>query len=154
MNNANEGGPFSPERAGTLPSTSLMKLCYSGRFSEKEMKKRLVGNGGVSAYLKTNDMREAVQRMNNGDENARLILKAMAYQIAKEIGAMAAVLKGEIDAILLTGGIAHQNYLMEFITEYVEFLAPVFIFPGENELESLALGALRVLRGEEGAKKY
>lgn len=154
VNNANEGGPFAPERAGGLPSSSLVKLCYSGKFSYSEMKKRLVGNGGLAAHLGTNDSREVEKRIAGGDEKARLIYEAMAYQIAKEIGAMATVLKGEIDAILLTGGMAKSDMLVEWITERVSFLAPVRVYAGENEMEALALGVLRVLRGEEEGKKY
>ena len=154
VNNANEEGPFSPERSGTLPVSSLVKLCYSGKFSYDEMKRRLVGNGGLVAYLGTNDSVEVEKRIEKGDEKTRLIYEAMAYQIAKEIGAMAMVLKGEVDAILLTGGLARSSLLVDWIEERVSFLAPVHVYAGENEMESMALGALRVLRGEEEAKKY
>ena len=154
VNNANEGGPFSPERAGALPSSSLAKLCYSGEFSAAEMKKRIVGNGGLIAHLGTNDSIEIEQMIEKGDAKARLIYEAMGYQIAKEIGAMATVLKGEVDAVLITGGLAKSDILVDWIKERVSFLAPVHIYAGENEMESLALGALRVLRGEEEAKTY
>ena len=153
-NNANEGGPFSPERSGSLPVSSLAKLCYSGTFSYAEMKKRLVGNGGLIAHLGTNDSIEIERRIEAGDKQARLVYEAMAYQIAKEIGAMATVLKGEVDAILLTGGLAKSDVLIHWIKERVAFLAPVVVYAGENEMEALALGALRVLKGEEEAKTY
>ncbi len=154
VNNANEGGPFSPERAGSLPVSSLAKLCYSEKFTYPEMKKRLVGNGGLVAYLGTNDTREVERRIAEGDEKAKLIYQAMAYQIAKEIGSMAAVLNGEIDAILLTGGVTHSSMLTGWIKEKVSFLGPIYAYPGENEMEALAMGVLRVLNGEEQVKEY
>jgi len=153
-NNANEGGPFSPERAGTLPVSSLLKLCYSGTYSYSQLKKRIVGNGGISAYLGTNDLRDVIARIVKGDEEAQLVFDAMIYQIAKEIGAMATVLKGDIDAIVLTGGMAAEEYLIEALSERISFLSQVFVFPGENEMESLVLGVLRVLRNEEEEKNY
>jgi len=153
-NNANEGGPFSPERAGSLPSSSLAKLCFSGKFSYKEIKKRIVGNGGLSAYLGTNNMQEVVKRVKSGDNKAALIFDAMVYQIAKEIGAMATVLFGKIDSILLTGGMAAEEFLVNAIKERISFLAPVVVYPGENEMESLVMGVLRVLRKEENVKEY
>lgn len=154
VNNANEGGPFSPERAGSLPSSSLVKLCFSGQFTYEELKKRLVGNGGLAAYLGTHDTREVETRIQSGDETARLVYTAMAYQIAKEIGSASTVLKGEVDGICLTGGIARSEIMVEWIRERVGFLAKVMVYPGENELESLALGALRVLRNEEEPLDY
>jgi butyrate kinase len=154
VNNANEGGPFSPERYGYLPVTSLVKLCYSKKFTLEEMKKRLVGNGGIVAYLGTNDVQEVEKRIHEGDEKALLIYEAMAYQISKEIGGMAAVLKCNIDAILLTGGIAHSAMLVDWIKQRVGILAHISVYAGENEMEALALGALRVLRKEEQARLY
>ena len=154
VNNANEGGPFSPERSGSLPVSSLAKLCYSGKFSYDEMKKRLTGQGGMAAYLGTNDMGEVEKRIHRGDKEARLIVEAMAYQIAKEIGAMAAVLRGTINAIILTGGLAHSDLLTQWIFDRIDFLAPVKVYPGEDEMKSLCFGVLRVLRGEEKVKKY
>ena len=154
VNNANEGGPFSPERSGALPVSSLVKLCYSQKYLFDEMKKRLVGNGGLVAHLGTNDSREVEKRIEKGDDKAKLIYEAMAYQIAKEIGAMATVLKGQVDAILLTGGLAHSKILIDWISERTSFIAPVRVYPGENEMAALAMGVLRVLRGEEEAKKY
>lgn len=154
VNNANEGGPFSPERAGSLPSSSLVKLCFSEKFTYKELKKRLVGNGGLIAYLGTNDLDEVREKINTGDKHSKLILDAMIYQISKEIGAMAAVLKGKVDVILLTGGIAHQEYVVKGITEMVSFIADIRVYAGENEMKSLAQGVLRVLKGEEKALEY
>ena len=154
VNNANEGGPFSPERSGALPVSSLVKLCYSQKYLFDEMKKRLVGSGGLVAHLGTNDSREVEKRIEKGDDKAKLIYEAMAYQIAKEIGAMATVLKGQVDAILLTGGLAHSKILIDWISERTSFIAPVRVYPGENEMAALAMGVLRVLRGEEEVKKY
>ncbi len=154
VNNANEGGPFSPDRSGSLPVSSLVKLCYSDKYTLDQMKKRLVGNGGIVAYLGTNDVQEVEKRIKNGDKEALLIYEAMAYQISKEIGAMAAVLKCRIDAILLTGGIAHSTMLVEWIRERVGILAQIHVFAGENEMEALAGGALRVLRNDEQARRY
>jgi butyrate kinase len=154
VNNAYEGGPFSPERAGSLPTSSLVNLCYSGRFTHQEMRRKIVGNAGLSAHLGTHDAREITKRIESGDEKADLIFQSMAYQIAKEIGAMATVLCGRVDAILLTGGLAHCRMLMDWIKKRVSFLAPTYVYPGEREMEALALGALRVLRGEEKTKTY
>ncbi len=154
VNNANEEGPFSPERSGTLPVSSLAKLCYSGEKTYPEMKKRLVGNGGMVAYLGTNDSREVEKRIQNGDTQAKLVYQAMAYQIAKEIGAMFTVLNGDVDAILLTGGMAHSLMLVGWIKKRISFIAPVRVYPGEHEMEAMALGVLRVLHGEETVQHY
>ncbi|MBN2415752.1 butyrate kinase [bacterium] len=154
VNNANEGGPFSPERTGSLPVSSLVKLCYSGEFTYADMKKKITRQGGLTAYLGVNDGRRIVARIEEGDDEAREVFEAMAYQIAKEIGAMATVLSGEVDAIVMTGGLAHQRMLLDWIEARVSFIAPMLVFPGENELEALALGALRVLRGEEEPRNY
>jgi butyrate kinase len=154
VNNANESGPFSPERAGSLPVSSLAKLCYSGKYDYDEMKRRIVGEGGLTAWLGTNDSREVEEMIDSGDEKAELIYKAMAYQIAKEIGAMATVLSGTVDAVLITGGLANSERLVTWVEQRVAFIAPLMVFPGENELEALAMGSLRVLRGEENAKTY
>lgn len=153
-NNANEGGPFSPERAGDLPVGALMKLCYSGKYTQAEMKKMIVGKAGLAGYLGTNDARDVLARINAGDIHAELIFDAMAYQIAKEIGAMSTVIKGKVDAIVLTGGIAYSELLCELIEKRVRFIAPVKIYPGEDEMLALAEGANRVLSGEEKAKIY
>ncbi len=154
VNDANEEGPFSPERAGSLPVSSLAKLCYSGGKTYSEMKKRLVGNGGMVAYLGTNDGREVEKRIQHRDTQAKLVYEAMAYQIAKEIGAMSTVLNGSVDAILITGGMAHSLILTEWIRQRVSFIAPIRIYPGEHEMEAMALGVLRVLCGEEKVRYY
>lgn len=153
--NALDGeGPFSPERSGSLPVGDLVKLCYSGKYSLDEMKKMIKGNGGIVSYLNTNDAREVGQRIKNGDEYAELVYKAMAYQVAKEIGTCAAVLKGKVDGILVTGGIAYDKEFTSWIEERVKFICDVTVYPGEDELMALAEGGLRVLRGEEEAKVY
>ncbi len=154
VNNANDEGPFSPQRCGTLPITGLAKLCYSGKYTEKEMMQQLIKRGGLTALAGTDDMEEIKRRIDSGDEKAELYARAMAYQIAKEIGAYSAVLAGKVDAILITGGIAHNNWFIDWIKERIEWIAPIFVFPGEDEMEALALGALRVLRGEEQPKEY
>jgi len=155
VNNALDGdGPFSPERSGGLPVGQLAKLCFSGEYSHNDIKKLIKGNGGLVAYLGTNDGREVVKMIEEGDKKAELVYKAMAYQVAKEIGACAAVLKGKVDAIILTGGIAYDKEFTAWIKENVEFISQVLIYPGEDEMIALAEGGLRVLRGEEEAKKY
>ncbi len=154
VNNANDGGPFSPERVGTLPLTGFMKLCYSGKYEQKELKKNLIGKGGLMAYLGTSDVREITARIESGDDNARLVLEAMAYQIAKEIGAMATVMKGEVDAIILTGGIAQSKMVTDWISERVSFIAPVILKPGQNELKALADHAINALSNPKIVKDY
>jgi butyrate kinase len=154
VNNANDGGPFSPQRSGSLPTTGLIKLCFSGRYSAAELKKRVVGNGGLKAYLGTDDAREAARAMRKGDKKARLVLDAMTYQIAKECGAMAAVLNGGQDAVVVTGGISQNETVMELLTPRLEWLGKLLVYPGEDELCALAKGALRVLRDEEKHKVY
>ena len=153
VNNANDEGPFSPERTGELPVGDVVKLAYSGKYTQKELKKRFVGRGGLVAYLGTNDLLKALEMAKN-DEKANLIIEAMAYQIAKEIGGMCAVLGGNIDAIVLTGGMANSSDFVNRIKSYIYKFAPVFVVPGEYEMEALALGALRVLKGEEKPKKF
>lgn len=155
VNNALDGdGPFSPERSGGLPVGQLAKLCFSGEYTLDEIKKLITGKGGLVAYLGSNDGREVVKMIEAGDKKAELVYKAMAYQVAKEIGACAAVLKGKVDAIILTGGIAYDKEFTAWIKEDVEFISQVLIYPGEDEMIALAEGGLRVLRGEEEAKKY
>ena len=154
VNNANDAGPFSPERAGTVPVGALIKLCYSGKYTQAEMKKMTVGKAGFVGYLGTNDARNVIKMIENGDKKAELVFDAMTYQIAKEIGAVATVLSGKVDAILLTGGIAYSNLLCEKISKRVQFIAPVKIYPGEDEMLALAEGTQRVLNGEETAKIY
>ena len=147
-------GPFSPERSGGLPVGGLMRLCYSDELTKEEIGKRIKGNGGVVAYLGTNDIREVEEMISNGDKKAELIYDAMVYQICKEIGAYATVLKGDVDAIILTGGIAYSSSIREKIEDKVKFIAPVKAYPGEDEMIALAQGGLRVLRGEEEALDY
>ena len=147
-------GPFSPERTGGLPAESLIKLCFSGKYTEEQMTGFVNKAGGMNAYIGTNDLRVCEERMAKGDETAKLVHHAMAYQISKEIGAMLISLKGCADAIVLTGGLAYSKLFTDTIIEYVGKLAPVMIYPGEDELGALAEGTLRVLRGEEEAKEY
>lgn len=155
VNNAVGGeGPFSPERSGGIPAARLVELCFSGQYSEEEMLKKLVGNGGLVAYLGTNDAMEVENRISQGDEEARLVYEAMAYQVAKEIGAGSTVLRGSVDAVVITGGLAHSEMLVGLIIERVSFIAPVKVYPGEDELKALASGGLRVLAGLEEAKNY
>lgn len=151
---SDDEGPFSPERAGRVPCRDLIDACYSGKFDKDTMKKKLRGNGGLKAYLNTVDARDVEKMIEKGDEKAKLVYEAMSYQIAKGIGELATVVKGKVDAIIITGGIAYSNMTTNWIKERVEFIAPVEIMPGENEMEALALGILRVLRGEESAREY
>lgn len=155
VNNALDGeGPFSPERTGGLPVGDLAKLCFSGKYTHADIKKMIKGKGGLVAYLDTNDGRDVVKMIENGDENAKLVFEAMAYQVAKEIGSCAAVLKGKVDAIILTGGLAYGEMLTNWIKARVEFISEVIIYPGEDEMSALAQGGLRVLRNEEAPQKY
>jgi len=154
VNNANQGGPFSPERTGTLPALDLVEYIFSEEPDKNEMKKKLVGRGGLTAYLGTADAREVERRIEAGDEEAESIYRAMIYQISREIGRMAAALSGAVDAIFLTGGLAYSDYLTSRVRDRVEFIAPVHIFPGAEELENLVRGGLRVMRGQEQAQKY
>lgn len=147
-------GPMSPERSGGVPIEPIIHMCFSGKYSEKEMVDKVSRGGGMGAYLGTTDFRECEQRSYEGDQMANNIREAMAYQVSKEIGAMAAVLAGDIDAILLTGGLSYSKWFTDYIISHVECFAPVTIYPGEDELLALAEGALRVLRGEEKAKIY
>lgn len=154
-NNALDGeGPFSPERAGTLPAADLIHLCFSGRYSEDQLKKRVAGQAGLMAHLGTTDIPEIMRMIENGDQHAKLLIDAMIYHTARSIAAEGAVLKGKVDAILLTGGIAYSEYITQGLRERVEFIAPVHIYPGEDEMKALALNALAVLRGEREAKEY
>lgn len=146
-------GPFSPERAGTLDAGQLVRMAFSGEYTQEQMLKMLAGRGGLMAHLGTNDARAAYERALAGDQHARLVLEAMAYGAAKEIGAMHVVLEGRTDAILLTGGIAYNEALVAYIRRMVGGLAPVRVYPGEDEMEALAMSGLRVLRGEP-AKEY
>ncbi|WP_026478471.1 butyrate kinase [Alkaliphilus transvaalensis] len=154
VNNAKAEGPFSPDRCGGLPADQLVKLCFSGKYSEGELKEMLSSKGGFYSYFGTKDAREVEAMAAEGNQKADIVLDALAYQVAKEIGAMAAVLEGEVDRIILTGGIAYSKRIVNDIIKRVKFIAPVEIVPGEEELESLAFGALRVIRGEEEAVIY
>ncbi len=155
VNNALNGdGPFAPERAGGLPTISLAKLCYSGKYTFEEMKKKLAGKGGLVSHLGTNSAIEVEKMIEKGDSHAKLIYEAMAYQISKSAGEMATVLEGKVDAIVITGGLAHSEMLTDWIKDRVSFVAPVKIYPGEDEMKALAEGVLRVLRGEEKEKIY
>lgn len=151
---SDDEGPFSPESAGRVPCRKLIELCYSGKFDKRTMLKKLRGNGGIKAYLGIIDAREVEKLIEKGDEKARLIYEAMAYQVAKGIGELATVVEGKVDFIILTGGISYSKMLTNWIKKRVEFIAPVEIMPGENEMESLAYGILRVLRGEEKSRVY
>ena len=152
--NALDGdGPFSPERSGGLPSGQLMKVCFSGDYTEAEVGKMINGNGGFNAYLGTNDMREVVE-MAKSDEKAALVRDAFHYQLGKEIGSMAVVLDGKVDQIILTGGIAYNQITCDYFKDHCGFIAPITVYPGEDELLALAQGALRVMNGEEEAKTY
>lgn len=153
-NNANEMGPFSPERAGGLPVGDIAKMCFSGDYTMDTLKPKLRGKGGLVAYLGTNDAREVLKRIEAGDDKAKLIFDAMAYQIGKEIGAMATVLKGDIDAIVLTGGVAYSQYLQAYVKEMVGFIAPVIVKPGEDEMTALNEGFLRADAGIDTVKIY
>jgi butyrate kinase len=147
-------GPFSPERAGSVSVIDAVRLAYSGKYTEKEFTKMLIGNGGLCAHLGTNNAYEVEQRVKNGDQHATLIYEAMAYQVAKFIGTMAVVMKGKVDGILITGGIAYDKWFVGKLREYAEWIGPFFIYPGENEMEALAMNALRVLHGEVEVKEY
>jgi butyrate kinase len=153
--NALDGeGPFSPERSGGLPVGQLAKMCFSGEFTLDDIKKKIKGNGGLVAYLGTNDAREVEEMIEKGDKKAELLYEAMAYQIAKEIGACASVLKGNVDGILLTGGIAYSKSFTQMIIDRVKYITDVTVYPGEDEMIALAQGGLRVLNAEEEAKVY
>lgn len=155
VNNALNGeGPFTPERTGGLPLLGFIEMCYSHNLSMDEIKKKMVGQGGLMAYLGTNSAVEVERRIAEGDEYAAFVYEAMAYQIAKEIGAMATVLEGDVDAIILTGGVCYSDMLVEWIKTRVRFIAPVLVYPGEDEMLALAEACLRVLRHEEEVKVY
>jgi butyrate kinase len=161
VNQALDGtGPFAPERSGGLPVGDVVRICYGippyqdYHLTYEQMFKRIAGQGGLVAHLGTNSAIEVEQRIAAGDEHARLIYEAMAYQIAKEIGAMATVLKGEVDAVVISGSLAHSAMVVDWVKERVAWIAPVLVYPGEDEMLALAQGALSVLRGEEEAKVY
>jgi butyrate kinase len=155
VNNALDGfGPFSPERAGTLPSGALVDMCFSGDVTYDEAKKLINGRGGLMAHFGTNQVVEVERLSREGDEKATLVLEAMAYQTAKAIGACAVVLKGEIDGIILTGGIANSRLIVGYIKDMVSFLGPVTVYAGEDEMRALAENALSVLKGETECRVY
>lgn len=150
----NGDGPMAPTRAGAIPANAIIKMCFSGKYTEKQMYELLTKNGGLVDHLGTSEVRDVLARIKEGDNYAKLIYDAMIYQIGKYIGAYAAVLKGDVDAILLTGGIANESYLVQQVTDMVKFIAPVKVYAGEFEMEALAAGALRVLTGQEQPKVY
>lgn len=155
VNNALDGdGPFAPDRAGNIPSAELIKTCFSGKYTKEELLKFISSKGGLVALLGTNSVIQVVERIQQGDERARKVLDAMCYNIAKQIGAMAAAMAGQVDGILLTGGIAFNEQIVDAIRERCSFIAPVSVYPGENELEALAINALVVLRGVIQPKIY
>lgn len=154
VSNGKDEGAFSPDRCAGLPATLLMKLCYSGRYTAQELAAKMMGSGGMFAYIGTRDVREAERMAAEGNAQADLVLEAMAYQVAKEVAAMAAVLAGDVDYVVMTGGIAYSQRIVAAVSRRVAFVAPVVVSPGEEEMEALAAGALRVLRGEEKAKIY
>jgi butyrate kinase len=154
VNDANSDGPFSPERTGGLPLQQFIELCYSGKYTRNEIKKMVIGSGGLKAYLGISDASEIEEKINSGDSFAKEVYEAMAYQIAKEIGAMSTVMEGKVDRIILTGGLANSKMLMDWITARVKFIAPVEVIPGEDEMLALASGVLRILRHEEELKEY
>ena len=147
-------GPFTPERSGGVPAMPIIDMCFSGKYTKAEMKEKIAGKGGIVAYLGTNNVLEVFKMIDSGDEYAALVMDSMLYQISKEIGAMVAVLEGSVDAIILTGGLAQSERVNAAIKKRVEKLAPVYVFPGEDELWALAGGALRVLRKTEVPRKY
>ncbi|MBN2484824.1 MAG: butyrate kinase [Bacteroidales bacterium] len=155
VNQALDGeGPFSPERTGTLPAGALARLCFEEGITLDEIKKMITGHGGLMAYLGTNSAYEVELMAQDGNDEARKVQDAMAYQIAKEIGSMASVLKGQVDAIILTGGISHNTMIVEYIKSMVSFIAPVIIYPGEDEMHALAWNGLMIIKGEIKAKEY
>jgi butyrate kinase len=152
--NTREDGPFSGDRAGAVPCNRLVELCFSGKYTCKQVQGILFGEGGLYSYLGTKELVEVERRIAAGDGRAALVFDAMVYQIGKEIGAMAAVLRGRVDAVLLTGGMAHSEKLVGELRPAVEWIAPLVVYPGEDELQALAEGTLRVLRGEEQAREF
>ena len=147
-------GPISPERAGTVPGFPLVEMCFSGQYTKAEIKKKLVGKGGAVAYFGTNDIREVIARAQNGEQACEIFLKGFCVSVAKYIGALATVVGGKVDAIVLTGGIAHSKDITAEIAQRVSFIAPVEVYPGENELESLAENGYNILSGEEEVKEF
>ena len=147
-------GPFSPERSGSLQMNQIIEICFSGKYTEAEVRKMIVGKGGYVAYFGTNDAYEIEKRALAGDEKAMLLEEAMAYQVGKAIGEYAAVLKGKVDAILLTGGLAYGKPIVEKISKYVSWIAPIKVYPGEDEMGALAMNACLVYSGEMKVQVY
>lgn len=155
VSNALDGeGPFSPERSGALPAKQLVDLCFSGRYTEREVDRMISGRGGLVSLTGSNNVKELVERGLNGDQKTLRIIEAMAYNVGKEVGCMAAVLHGNVNAILITGGIAYSAFICDYIKAMVEFVAPVVVIPGEDEMQALADNALEVLRGERQPEVY
>jgi len=155
VNNGLDGdGPFSAERSGGLPVGALVRLCFSGKYQINEIRKMITGKGGLVAYLKTNNAFEVEERIKNGDKYAETVYEAMAYQISKEIGACSTVLNGDVDAILITGGLANSYKLVSWIKERTSFIAPIFVYPGEDEMKALAEGVYYALTGEIPINEY
>jgi butyrate kinase len=155
VNNALDGdGPFSPERSGSLPAGCLARVCFEGKYTYNDVKRLITGKGGLMAYFNTNDAYQIELRARDGDPKAILVQNAMAYQIGKEIGAMAAVLEGKVDAVIFTGGMAHNTLLIAYIRNMISFLAPVVIYPGEDEMKALAMNVLMVLTGKYPVRYY
>jgi butyrate kinase len=154
ISNGGDEGAFAPDRCGGVPVRKLVKLCYSGKYTFKELNDKIYGSGGIYAYLGTKDIRQVENLADDGNEKAKLLLEALCYQVAKEIGSLATVVSGQVERIILTGGMAYSKRIVENITKRVQSIASVVIIPGEEELESLATGALRVIQGEETARIY
>lgn len=151
---ANGDGPMAPTRCGQLPVKDVVTMCYSGKYTEKEMREKITKTGGLVDHLGTSDAREVTEMIKNGNQYAKLIYDAMIYEIGKTAGSMAAVLCGKVDGIIFTGGISHDKYVVEKLTKMLSFIAPITVMAGEFEMEALAAGAIRVLSGEEEAKTY
>lgn len=155
VNNALDGdGPFSPDRSGTLPAGDLTRLCFSGKYTQKEVLRMILGGGGLMAHLGTNNAYDVEQKAMEGDEEYKLIFEAMAYHVAKQVGSMSPVLNGEVDGILITGGIAHSKWFVNMVIQRVYKIAPVYVYPGEDEMRALAMNGLMILRGETEPKVY
>jgi len=154
VTNSREEGAFSPERAGSVPAMQLVDLCFSGKYTQAQIEALLFREGGLCSYLGTKDLREVEQRIDSGEERAALVYRSMVYQIAKEIGAMGAVLAGKVDAVVLTGGLANSQRLVSAVSGRVDWIAPIVLYPGEDELQALMEGALRVLRNEEPVRVF
>lgn len=153
-NGLNGEGPFAPTRSGKVLATDLIDMCFSGKYTENEIKELITKKGGLISHLDTSDAREVVKMISEGNKYAKLVYDAMIYQVAKAIGAYSVILKGKVDAIILTGGIARDEYVVEGLKDYVSYLGKIVVMPGEKEMDALANGALRVLRGEEEALEY